>query len=175
MVGKRLEGIDCTVRANTASRARRKRATRVSEPVDLFRARQRQTPALPAARLALSLSLSRIRYRLHRFSILLRVKGREGKNATSTAQGRSWCPRATGRTPCHKEDNPCQYSPAGAVYTRTWQNSLLLLPLGEVRDKERERRVDAALLEVRLKLGLDTLVEVVKLPPRAESQPMISN
>lgn len=45
-------------------------------------------------------------------------------------------------------------------------NALLLLPFGEVRDKERQRRVDSALLEVRLKLGLDTLVEVVKLPPR---------
>jgi len=44
--------------------------------------------------------------------------------------------------------------------------ALLLLPLCEVRDEERKGRVDPPLLEVRLELGLDTLVEVVKLRVR---------
>lgn len=60
------------------------------------------------------------------------------------------------------------YSPQTA--TRSRSNVLLLLPLGEVRDEERQRRVDAALLEVSLKLGLDAFIEVVKLSRARQRQ-----
>lgn len=43
------------------------------------------------------------------------------------------------------------------------RHQVYALELGQIGDEEREARVDAPLVEERLKLGLDTLVEVVEL------------
>lgn len=87
-----------------------------------------------------------------------------------TPPGNPSFPRASAHTPCRRTPLDGQALLSYHCACQRERNALLLLPLCEVRDEERERRVDAALLEVRLKLGLHALVEVVKLRARTTTR-----